>query len=331
VHVLCTVAALTRRAQFLLADNSRVAGMTIDFAVLSDQRKLGISVVIELLRFPSTSVVTLAAILSQTRRVPVVGRVTAVAFLSDLVLHATGFVTRETVDVGVRALEGKFRFLEVIELSGFPTGDRVAFAAVAPAPLSVYVVGRMTGHALLRRVLVTITEVTGETGDVRMFAVQRELRFAVIEFRLVPARWSVAGAAVVSEFSRVRIFFAMTVAATRRRFTVFLAGLMAGSAIDERVLRAQRKVRVVVYECHDIHSHDVGATSEMIGVTSAALRAVNRKQTSVKTFLAAHIRGHILMAIETQRRLPFAIAAIVAVLAFFFVLRVRIRHLARHQ
>ena len=64
----------------------------------------------------------------------------------------------------MRAFERKFGFLEVIELRRLPGGCAVAFAAIGSAALSVRIVGRVTRHALRRRIFVTVAEVTCEAG-----------------------------------------------------------------------------------------------------------------------------------------------------------------------
>jgi hypothetical protein len=61
VHILCAMALVTRRAQFLFANDRRMTGMAVDLDVLACQHKFGIAIVIEFVRLPSARIVALAA------------------------------------------------------------------------------------------------------------------------------------------------------------------------------------------------------------------------------------------------------------------------------
>src|SRR5215831_14539210 len=100
-----------------------------------------------------------------------------------------------------------------------------------------------------------------------MFVAQGESGVAVIKFRLTPRFLVMASATFVAEFAVVRLVLAMTVDAAMRRIAILLSGLVAGTAVDERMLSVKRVIRVVVLECDGAQMHDVCFTSQMFAVT----------------------------------------------------------------
>jgi hypothetical protein len=83
----------------------------------------------------------------------------------------------------------------------------------------------------------------------------------VIEFGFVPESRFVATTAIGAEFAGVRIVGTVTIDAARRRFPKFLSRLVAFTAIGDCMLSAQRVVRVVVGEGHDIQTQNVGVAT----------------------------------------------------------------------
>src|SRR4029077_18760221 len=76
---------------------------------------------------------------------------------------------------------------------------------------------------------------------------------------------------------------------------------------------------------------DVRIAPQMLGMTGMTLGILDPGQMTVESALLPQVGGDVFVAIETQLRLAIAIAAVMALRALFFVLRVRRGELAGHE
>ena len=103
---------------------------------------------------PPLIVVAIAAFRAEARRVRVVGTVTAIAVLGDLLLVVAAAMAGGAIDLVVHAQQLEAGFLEVIVLGRLPLLSGMAFRAVGAARAAMLVVGRVTAGAALRGLLV---------------------------------------------------------------------------------------------------------------------------------------------------------------------------------
>ncbi|HEU4654128.1 MAG TPA: hypothetical protein VFS47_09075 [Steroidobacteraceae bacterium] len=80
-----------------------------------------------------------------------------------------------------------------------------------------------------------------------------------------------------------------------------------------------------------IEFHDVGIAATMFGVTRTALDIRTARNDAVVTVFRCDVRRNVLMTGQAQLRLALAVLAVVAVAAFLFDLRMRLRDFAGHQ
>src|SRR5450432_2890905 len=135
------------------------------------------------------------ALRAEARRVHVIGLVTAVAVLRNLVFVIAAAVAGDAVDLVMHAEQFVFRLLEVIELGGLPFLRHMALGAILAARSAVLVVGGVASITCLGRLLIASADVAGIAGHGRVSARELEVRLVVIEFPSGPAQGTVALAA----------------------------------------------------------------------------------------------------------------------------------------
>jgi hypothetical protein len=114
-------------------------------------------------------------------------------------------------------------------------------------------------------------------------------------------------------------------------FAKTLVRRMAAIAGHVSVHALERVLSLCVVELLAAEFDDVRIAPEMLRMTGMTLGILDPRQMAVETALLMQVGGDILMAIEAQLRLPIAVAAVMALRALFFVLRVRRGELARHE
>ncbi len=143
VHVACTMAAKAILGELLVRDGGRVAGVTVELFVLTEECPVPVTDVVEGRRLPFLIPVTLATSRTEATGVGVLARVTADAIARQLVFQVARAVAILTVNACMHSLERIPRFLEVVELGGLPPGRRMAVGALRPPLAVMHIVGRM--------------------------------------------------------------------------------------------------------------------------------------------------------------------------------------------
>src|SRR5882757_4976271 len=113
---------------------------------------------------------------------------------------------------------------------------------------------------------------TAGAWDFGVLVAQRECRLVVVVRDVPPDGRVVAGGAVATQFSFVRLFALMAFDALRLRFAVRCSGGMATRANDARVCATQWKIRAVVIELVPAQLDDVARAAQVLRVTRPALR-----------------------------------------------------------
>ncbi len=248
VHVLRCMAAdaLLRRA---LEPEARMALRARREHVLTDER-IGGQIMIEFdSTTPHRAAVAFTAIAAQAAAVRILGRVTGLAVITELLFRQFRRVASMTVEFFVRAEQREVRFLEVIVGEWMPSILSVARRAVVIESAGMRILRRMTTSAILRDLLLDVPRtVTGDAGNVGVCAVEGEpglLR--VIKFRRLPAGRGVALRAVLAAAAAMHIVRRMAIHACLRRAFVAWPE-MAGCACDLAVLVTQLEHGLVVLE-----------------------------------------------------------------------------------
>lgn len=311
MRVFAAMAPLTVLGQ-LLGCLGDVTGVAVELRVRALQRELVPRRVIVVHRVPLVVIVAVLALRTEAHGVGIVGAMTSIAILGDLILVVAASMARETVDVGMYAEQGESGFLEVIEFGGFPLLGGMAFAAIRAARTAVFIVGGMATDAAFRGLLVAAADVARIAGERGMRAIQLEVGLVVIEFAAAPRNHAVAFAARLRELRLVHVIARVAIDTRRRRLSPGGFGLMAGGAIESGVRPVQRKLGEPMIELSDIKLHDVRFAPFMLGVASAAFPRAAARHAAVKSRTFAYIGGHVFVAVKTQRGLRHLVAAIVA-------------------
>src|SRR5258706_2999 len=119
--------------------------------------------------------------------------------------------------------------------------------------------------------ILTVTEVTGRAGCLKVLVAQRKRGLVVIVLHVTPGAGVVTGAAVASQFAFVGLLFAMAGDALLGGVAVALAGGVAALAHHDGVRAAHRIVGILVIELLVTQLHDVCFPTQMFGVTGATL------------------------------------------------------------
>jgi len=330
MHVVRAVTAQALGRQLLGGDVGRVTGVAGNLLVAADQRPMSIAGMIEVRRLPLLVSMAVAAVLAETPGVRVLRAVAAKTILWHLVLEIPRAMAVVAGDLLVHAFQRETGLL-VIELGGLPPLRRVALAALgAPLPV-VHVIRLMAGAAFLRRVAIAIAEVAGGALDLGVLVVQRKASLAVVIRHVMPRGGVVAGTAIASELAFVGFLLLVTGKAIGGGLSETLVRRMAAITGHVSVHALERVLGLRVVELLAAELDDVRIAPQMLGMTGMTLGILDPRQMTVESALLPQVGGDIFMAIETQLRLAIAIAAVMALRALFFVLRVRRGELAGHE
>src|SRR6266404_513450 len=331
MRVFTLVAAGAILGQLLSRGDGGVAGVTIDLGMRVHQRKLVLSGVVVVLYRPMIVAVTVAAFLTESGSMRVVGFMTAVAVLGDLILVVAAPMAGDAVDAVVHAQQFVARLLEVVVLRRPPLLGNVAFFAVLAPRAPVLIVGGMAAIAGFRRLLVMPCDVTGVARHGLVSARQLEVRLVVIELSAGPARRAVAFAARLRELPVVHVVVFVAPDAGRGGLAPGLAFFVACLAGQRRMRLLESEVGEAMIELRAAELHDVGLAALMLGMASPALADTGVRHPAVIALMLLEIRGDGLVAIHAQRGLGLHVGPVMAVRAVVFLFYVRARHLARHQ
>lgn len=117
-------------AELLSGDLGGVTGIAGDFSVRPDEGKLVTAGVIVIGDLPVAVVVTVLAAGPEARRVRIVGTMTAVTVLRDLLLVVAAAMAGQTINIAVRAQQRIAGFLEVIVFGRLPLLGDMALGAI---------------------------------------------------------------------------------------------------------------------------------------------------------------------------------------------------------
>ena len=331
MRILGAVAIDALLAEFLRRYHGAVAGITIEFGMYALQLEVVSGRVIQARHVPEIIVVAIAAFSTEARRVRVVGAVTAVAILRNLVLIVTAAMTGGAIDPVVRAQQFKAGFLEVIVLSGFPLLGGMTFRAGIAACATMLVVSRVTTDAALRSLFVGTTDVTGVAGQTAVGTGQSKLRLLVVEFGIGPGQRAMAVGAGLCELAAMHIVCLVTTDACWRGLAKCFVLCMTGRAIERRMHPRKLEVGQLMIELQAVELDDICCAAFVLGMAGAALAGAGIWHTPVISALLAYIGRHILVAVQAQRRLRPHVRAVMAICAVGLLLDMRLADFARHQ
>ena len=332
VHVAGTMAGDAARLEVLACHDAGMAGVAVDLFVPSFERPLGVARVIEGGRKPLLVAMARAALFAESPCVRIHALVATITGARQRIVQSSATMAVGAIEMRMCAFKRISSLFRVIEFRSLPAGRGMAVCTFRSALATMNVVRRVTGNALLWRVLVAIAEMTGETRYVFVLVPQREGRLVVIEDYLAPRSAVVAARAVTAETSLVRILLAMAGVAAGGCFTEFFALHVATVASDCGMCVAQGEIRTVVIELIAAELHDVGVATEMVRVAGPTLHGRRgSSELAVEAALGADICRDAFVARETKLRLACAIALVVAVRAILLELGMQGSQLARHE
>lgn len=154
VHIVLCMAAGTLPGRII----EPLAGMALaaaDDDVQSGQRILRL-IVVEIDVLPLCGVVAPLALLAERAAMRLSGAVTVDALRTELLVLGHRGMTGVTIELRVRALEGKFEARQMVEVRDFPDIIAVTVAARRAQATDVFVIGLMATGAILRDRIVQI-------------------------------------------------------------------------------------------------------------------------------------------------------------------------------
>ena len=173
---------------------------------------------------------TCFALGAQPAGMRVFAAVTAGTLARKLGVQIAAAMATGAVDARMRAEERESGLPGVVEFRGLPAVGRVAVAALGAAFPAVHVIRRMAGDTKLRRALVSIAEMAGETRDILMLVAQWKGGLVVVEPDLAPIVADVTAGAVIAELAVVRFLLLVAGNAFGLRVPESLATHMAAFA-----------------------------------------------------------------------------------------------------
>jgi hypothetical protein len=126
----------------------------------------------------------------------------------------------------------------------------------------------------------------------------------------------------------VDVIFFVAGIALLRRLAEFFARHMAFIAFKRLVLAPQHKIRLVVVKGFFIEFCDLGVTTFVFGMATAARL---RLKLAVKADFASHVSPHVLVASHAQAGLCLPVESGVTLLAVVFHFGMPLNHFARSQ
>ncbi len=331
VHVARSMAAHAVRWKLVCAQRCSVTGVAVHLRMEADELPATVARVIERRRLPLLVAMTMRAVRSEPARVRILTLVAAKAVLGQLVVQIAGSVAVLAVELGMRALQCKARFLGVIESRGLPSGRAVAVRAFRAALSFMYVIRSVARDALGRCSFVPVAEMALDAPDGLVPVVQGEGCLVVIEFEVLPDLRVMAGGAVASQLALVRFLCLVTANALVRGVAVRFLRLVAALAGHSGMCTLKGKVGAAMVELLAAEFHDIRVPSLMLGVAGPALCRLDAAQPPVKSGVSGNVGPHRLVTGEAQLRLTRTVAAVMAVLAILLVFLMGRGELARHE
>ena len=222
----------------------------------------------------------------------------------------------------------------MVELNFFPVAFRMAGLAFLTVFALVFIVFAMACNAFMRRTFVYgLADMAFAAFHFRVLSLERKLCLfkTVIESGVFPVLFVVAVLAIRAQTVFVLIILAMTVDASRRRFTIFLLRVVTVLALYLFLLLVrsqQRKVSLAVIEFVDVQNDDIRIPPLMVGMAFIAFLLL---QSAVEALVFQNIRLDIFVAILAQARLCILMEADMTFAALLFKFGVPLDHLSGHQ
>ena len=150
-------------------------------------------------------------------------------------------LTHEGAPVGLRFMRGQFeRDTVVIKDSRTPADRVVTGSALCAKRTGMSIIFQMAGRAVLRRAFELVIFMAVCAGGLHMFAFKREGKFRMVHFGGLPAFGGMAGGALRSKLTLVRIILQMAGCAVLRRAFEQIV-LMAARASHRRMFTDKRE------------------------------------------------------------------------------------------
>lgn len=296
VRVVELVAGIAGGLELALEDIPDMTRFAGNLRVQASKRKLGIFAVIELQLDPADRTVALLAFSPIAPSMLVVILVTGEASLALRIILEIAAVAGSTTNTLMFTDERKVGLRVVVEIRFFPINRGVTGVTLITMTTKVNVIQTVTGDAGCRRVLVALADMAKIAANFLVFPQQGEIGLAMIEMRLVPVVFVVAGSTLLSKASLVRLFILVASDTLRRRLAVLFSRFMAIRASDLYVATDERKLGHVMVECVRIEPDDIGISTLVLGVTMLALDNAQIGDCAMKPPLSGDILVDFLMA-----------------------------------
>jgi len=194
----------------------------------------------------------------------------------------------------------EMRIARVIERRFLPAAFVVTLLTFIAVSAAMHIVQGVARHASLRRIFVALAGMTRTAAGLLMTALQRELRFIVIEARLLPRARIVAGFALLPERTAMAIIGAVAAVTRAVRRTVFFTFLVAARTGKVGVFAFEFEIGGRVIEGIAIETDDIGIATFMVGVALLARQRGLMIEFAVKTALLRDIGRDHIVALHAQ-------------------------------
>jgi hypothetical protein len=232
VFVILLVTWVAVCFQLFFVQVSLVAAAAFNIIMLAQQGEFGLFVMVEKYPFPFDLGVATFALRTKTPFVFVVFLVARVAIGRKLDLVQIARVAADTFRFAVFSQQGVLGLFVVIEQYFFPPPIGVAGFALGTKIALVLIVLSVTRIALQRRVLEMFVGMAWLALDFHMLALQREMRFAMVEMRGFPVFLHMAILAFGTQLAFVLVVLFMAAIAFGWCFAVFFLRQMTVFAND---------------------------------------------------------------------------------------------------
>ncbi len=162
----------------------------------------------------------------------------------------------------------------------------------------------VAGDAAGLQILIDLSSMADFAANFLVGADERILSLVVIKgLGVAPGILLVADAAFPSEPAFVWLVIFVTSNTSGWRVAEFGIGRMTSRAGNDLVRAVQRKVREMMVKSFWVKPHDIGVTTDVVGVTMLAFRLGNILAQAVKATSVAKVVIHLVVAIEAETRL----------------------------
>ena len=252
--------------------------------------------------YPSPTGLSVTSLTAATKLalVPIIFSVTGYAGRRELVAIQIAGMARITLDLRMRASQGIFRVLVMIEVNRAPLDLVVAGLAFGAIPCGVHVLNPVAIDARGANPFVAFADMARGADDGAMCALKRELGLVVVErFDPRPCCLSMTVVARFPKATLVRIVRFVTVEAASGRVTEFYR-LSVTAVTPHGFMRvAQFEICKGVVERFTIELDDIGVSSLVIGVAMGAFLLSRVRLPPVKSFGRRPIGSNVLVTCQT--------------------------------